>query len=269
MLDASTTIISRRAALGAAAAGVAAVSLAGCAAGGSNGPDKTNVTGIICAMPSEVELIRDSISDPKTTTIAAMDFIEGSIDGKNVVVAQCGMGKVNAGICTHTMITDFGAARIINSGVAGSLTSELGLNDFVISVDAVQHDFDVEPIGFKRGEIPYTGLVAFEADKDLRAKALEAVKQASPDSKVLEGRICSGDQFIDSDEQVKTITDNFGGLCAEMEGGAVAQASYLNNTPFVIIRAISDDTDGAAYDKFQEQVAKECSSAVLAMVRSL
>ena len=266
---ASNSIMNRRAALGLAATGIVGISLASCAQGAQSNPKRTDVTGIICAMPSEVEAIQAAMSHATTTTIASMDFIEGTLDDKNVIVAQCGMGKVNAGICAHTMINIFGAVRIINSGVAGSLTKELGLNDFVISVDAVQHDYDVSPIGFKRGEIPYTGLVAFAADEQLRIKALEAVKQVAPDSKVLEGRVCSGDQFIANQEQIQAITEAFGGLCAEMEGAAIAQASYLNNTPFVIIRAISDDGDGMSFEEFQAEAARECSSAVLAMVRDL
>ena len=227
------------------------------------------VTGIIGAMPDEVQAIKDAMADTKVTTVSGMDFTEGTIDGKRVVVVQSGMGKVNAGICAQTLINDFGATRVINTGVAGSLTDELSINDFVISTEAVQHDYDVSPIGFERGEIPYSGLVAFPADEDLRAEALEAVKASAPDSKVLEGRVCSGDQFIDTEEEVEEITSNFGGLCAEMEGGAIAQVCFLNDTPYVIVRAISDDSDDISYEEFQDEAARECSEAVLTMVRNL
>jgi adenosylhomocysteine nucleosidase len=243
-------------------------------AGGTAGCTPKNepegeVTGIIGAMESEVTALKEQMENMQVTTIAGVDFATGTIGGNKVTIAQCGMGKVNAGICAQTLINSFGAARVINTGVAGSLTSELTINDFVVSVDAVQHDYDVSPIGFKKGEIPYTGLVAFPADEELRSKAVAAVQEAAPSSKVLEGRVCSGDQFISTPEQIETITSEFGGLCAEMEGGAIAQVCHLNETPYVIIRAISDDSDGMSFEEFQAAAAAECANAVLTMVKSL
>ena len=248
---------------------VLAIALAGCSSGGDGASADEDVTGIIGAMESEVNTIKDAMTDTQVTTVSGMEFTEGTIDGHKVVVVQCGMGKVNAGICAQTLINEFDADRVINTGVAGSLTDELGINDFVISTEAVQHDYDVSPIGFEKGEIPYTGLVAFPADETMRAQAVEAVKQAAPDSKVLEGRVCTGDQFIDTQEKIDTITSSFGGLCAEMEGGAIAQVCYLNETPYVIIRCISDSSSDSDYAAFQENAAKECANATLTMVSAL
>lgn len=269
MLDTQMTRRSFAATMG--AGGLAA--LTGCS--GSNGVgDATtgngdDVTGIIGAMESEVSSIKDAMDDIRYTTIAGMEFAEGTIGGNKVVVVQCGVGKVNAGICAHTIINVFGASRIINTGVAGNLTSELSINDFVVSVDAVQHDFDASPIGFAKGEIPYTGMFAFPADEGLRELAVQAVKRAAPDSKLLEGRVCTGDQFIATKEQKDAITSTFGGLCAEMEGGAIAQVCHLSEVPYVIIRAISDDSDGMSFEEFQAEAAAECANATIAMVESL
>ena len=227
------------------------------------------IIGVIGAMESEVSAIRDAMEDVQVTAIAGMEFAEGLLAGTRVVVAQSGMGKVNAGICAQTLISCFGVGRLINTGVAGSLTNELSINDFVVSTEAVQHDFDVSPIGFARGEIPYTGLVAFPADEALRERAVAAVRAAAPTSKVLEGRVCSGDQFIATSEQRDQIVAAFGGLCAEMEGGAIAQVCHLNGVPYVIIRAISDDSDEMSFEEFQAEAARECAGAVLEMLRSL
>ncbi len=91
----------------------------------------------------------------------------------------------------------------------------------------------------------------------MRKKAVEAVHAAAPDVHVFEGRICTGDQFVSSKEQKETIKSNFGGMCCEMEGGAIAQACYLNDTPFVIIRAIPDKADDS------EEMNYECSKNLL------
>ena len=228
--------------------------------------------GIIGAMDVEVESLKEAANITKTTSIADMEFCEGTLEGKSVVIVKCGMGKVNAGICANTLINDFGCTKIINTGVAGSLDNEIDIGDIVVSVDAVQHDFDVVHLGFARGEIPYTGLFAFPADGDLRRAAVTAVKESAPDVSVFEGRICSGDQFISTKEQREKIISSFGGMACEMEGGAIAQTCYLNHTPFVIIRAISDKTDETEYVDyvvFEAQAAARCAGIVRYMVNNL
>ncbi len=230
------------------------------------------VTGIIGAMDSEVKALKEVLNLKKTAVIAGMEFCEGTLGKKRVVVVKCGMGKVNAGICAHTLINGFGCDKVINTGVAGSLDGRINIGDIVVSVDAVQHDFTVEAIGFKKGEIPYTGLYAFPADEALRRAAVKAVEDSAPDVKVFEGRVCSGDQFISTTEQKEKITSGFGGMCCEMEGGAVAQVCYLNRTPFVIIRAVSDKPDGSGaedFAAFEAAAAKRCSAIVRYMVENL
>lgn len=238
-----------------------------CSCGASAAPKGT--IGIIGAMEDEVTLLKEMASNKKTTVVSGMEFIEGTIGGNNVVIVQCGMGKVNAGICAEVLITKFNATSIINTGCAGSLDNDIDIGDFVVSTDAVQHDYDVSPIGFERGEIPYTGLYAFPADEGLQARAKKAIEQSAPDSKIFSGRICSGDQFIYLDEQRETITSNFGGLCSEMEGAAIAQVCYLNQVPYVIIRAISDKVDGSEeveFSEFSKMASEQCASITGYMV---
>ena len=129
--------------------------------------------GIIGAMDAEVSLLKASITDQKTEVIAQMEFVSGKMGGTEAVVVKCGMGKVNAGICAHTLINRYGVSEVINTGVGGSLDNRIDIGDIVVSTDAVQHDFDVRVIGFQRGEIPYTGLYAFPADPSLIEAAVK------------------------------------------------------------------------------------------------
>mgnify|MGYP002855690419 CR=1 FL=1 len=270
----TTSAISRRDMLGVVAAGCAAIagtSLAGCAAKGADVSGKRGTIGIIGAMESEVASLRDALEGAKTTTIASMEFSEGALDGVDVVVVQCGMGKVNAGICAHTLANTFGCTRIVNTGVAGSLDASIDIGDIVVSTEAVQHDFDVSYLGFVKGEIPYTGLYAFPADDELRSLAVQAAHEAAPEIGVFEGRVCSGDQFISTAEQKDTIISSFGGMCCEMEGAAIAQACYLNGVPCVVIRAISDKPGGTElvdYQAFEAAAAVHCAAIVRHMVGS-
>ena len=227
--------------------------------------------GIIGAMDDEVSALKNAMDLDRKETVAGTEFFVGTIKGCNVVIVQSGMGKVNAGTCAQLLITKFNARAVINTGVAGSLDNVLNIEDFVVSVDAVQHDFDVSPIGFVKGEIPYTGKYAFEADADLRAKAVDAITKSCPDVTVHQGRVCSGDQFISSSAQKDAITAQFGGLCCEMEGAAMAQICYLNDVPFVIIRAISDKADGSAeedYDTFVKKAAQRSAAAVIYLLEN-
>ena len=249
---------------------VLSIAFAGCGQSGSvNAKEKI---GIIGAMDVEVASLKEAANIKKTTEIAAMEFCEGKIGNKDVVIVKCGMGKVNAGICANTLINDFGCTKVINTGVAGSLDNQIDIGDIVVSADAVQHDYDVSAIGYQKGEIPYTGLYAFPADEELRAAAVKAVQESAPEIKVFEGRVCSGDQFISTREQKDTILSNFGGMCCEMEGAAIAQACYLNNTPFVIIRAISDKSDGSQsveFETFEKEAAAHCASIVQHMLETV
>lgn len=252
---------------------VAIIAVSACAvlvhAGNGSEPERI---GIIGAMDVEVSTLKDNMDITREETISGMVYTVGKLGGHDVVVVKCGMGKVNAGICAQTMIQSFNAKRIINAGVAGALDPRLGVGDYVVSTDVVQHDFDVTPIGFSLGEIPYTGLYSFKADDDMRKLAVTVIREVDSSTTVLEGRVCSGDQFIASDQQKETIVSNFGGLCCEMEGGAIAQVCYLNDVPFVILRTIADNADetpGEDYSEIERMAALKSVSIIIHMLTEM
>ncbi|MBQ7559995.1 MAG: 5'-methylthioadenosine/adenosylhomocysteine nucleosidase [Synergistaceae bacterium] len=227
--------------------------------------------GIIGAMDVEVETLKNAAEISRKITRAEMEFCEGKLGNVDVVIVRCGMGKVNAGICVQILADIFNVTHVINTGVAGSLNNALNIGDIVVAVDAVQHDYDVTPINFEKGEIPYTGLVAFNTDEKLREQAVNAAKKVAPGIQVIKGRICTGDQFIATKEQKNKIISSFGGDCCEMESGAIAQACYLNKIPFVIIRAVADKADKTEtvdFHKFETQTAKLCASITEYMIKN-
>lgn len=233
------------------------------------GEDELRKTGIIGAMDEEVASLTGALTEQQVRTVAGMEFCEGRLDGEDVVIVKCGVGKVNAAVCTQILIDVFEVDRIINTGVAGSLDADIDIGDIVVSTEAVQHDMDATPLGFKRGEIPYSDQSVFPADEEMRKSAVQAVGAAAPEAKVFEGRICSGDQFIASRTQKDDIITEFGGMCCEMEGAAIAQVCYLNETPYVIIRAISDkadDSEEMSYVEFVKVAAERCAAITRYMV---
>ena len=228
--------------------------------------------GIIGAMAEEVSELKASLQDAKVTKIARMEFCEGSFGNTDVVVVQSGIGKVNAAACAQILINHFGVTHVMNTGVAGSLNAKIDIGDIVVSTDAMYHDVDATVFGYAKGEVPQVGTASFVADEMLRRAAVEAVKEAAPDIHVFEGRVVSGDQFISSREVKNNIRDTFQGDCTEMEGAAIAQVAYINEVPFVIIRAISDKADDSgqeAYDVFEKKAAMHCAHVVEYMISHL
>lgn len=203
--------------------------------------------GIIGAMADEVAGLKELMQDIEITRKASMEFYAGTLEGKNVVVVQSGIGKVNAAVCTQILADDFQAEVVINTGIAGSLNNDINIGDIVVSTDLVHHDMDAVAFGYKKGQVPQMEQFSFQSDEDLRRLAVEACKEVNPDIQVFEGRIASGDQFV-ADQGIKDfIVSEFGAYAVEMEGAAIAQAAVLNHIPFLVIRAISDKADGSAH----------------------
>ncbi len=228
--------------------------------------------GIIGAMDLEIATLKEQMTVTETKTVSSMVFFEGTLNKTPVVIVKCGIGKVNAGICVQILCDRFHITHIINTGVAGSLKSELNIGDIVISTDAVQHDMDVTPLGYERGQIPGIGVKYFLADPALVDIAQNTCKKVNTDIQALKGRVVSGDQFISSKETKDFLIHTFDGSCTEMEGAAIAQVSYLNQIPFVIIRAISDKADDSAemdYPSFEHAAALHSAKLVYEMICKL
>lgn len=208
--------------------------------------------GIIGAMEVEVAILKEKMEDVRIIKKASMDFYEGILAGKKVVVVRSGIGKVNAGICAQILADVFSVDAIINTGIAGSLNKNINIGDIVLSTDVVQYDMDATGFGYRKGQIPQMPVFFFNADDNLRRLAAEVCKEVNPDIQVFEGRIASGDQFVCDQDVKNRIVSEFSAYATEMEGAAIGQAAYLNEIPFLVVRAISDKADGSAQMDYSE-----------------
>ncbi|MCH5343405.1 MAG: 5'-methylthioadenosine/adenosylhomocysteine nucleosidase [Acetatifactor sp.] len=225
--------------------------------------------GIIGAMDLELEELKSKMQISQIVKKANMDFYEGTLSGANVVIVKCGIGKINAALCVQILADVFSVTHVINTGIAGSLNAKLDIGDILISKDALHHDMDVTIFGYALGEVPQMGFREFQADDNLIQLAKTTCEEVNPDLHVMVGRVVSGDQFISSKEVKERLISNFQGDCAEMEGASIAHGAYLNNIPFVIIRAISDKADDSAemdYPTFERAAAKHSARLVENMV---
>ena len=202
--------------------------------------------GIIGAMEEEVSLLKEAMEIEEITRIASMDFCQGVLGGKKVVIVKSGIGKVNAAVCAQILVDKFAVDYLINTGIAGSLDAAIDIGDMVISTDAVQHDMDASIFGDPVGQIPRMDTFAFPADERLVELARETNEKVNSDIHTFVGRVVSGDQFVSSGEVKDRLVQLFGAKCTEMEGAAIAHVAYLNQVSCVIIRAISDKADNSA-----------------------
>lgn len=229
--------------------------------------------GIIGAMDVEVATLKERMENKKETTVAGSVYAEGMLEDLPVVVVQCGVGKVNAALCVQALCDCFHVTHVVNTGVAGSLDAKLDIGDFVISRDAVYHDFDCHVLNsaYVVGQVPGLPVRAFPADQMLAELAYSVANDLCPGHGTM-GTVASGDQFVCGREQKQRIVENTGALCTEMEGAAIAHGAWRNGVPFVIIRAISDKADDSAqmdYPTFEAIAAKRCAEVTQAMARAL
>lgn len=224
--------------------------------------------GIIGAMQMEMDELKAAMKNTVAETVSGVEFVTGTIGDKEIVAAVCGIGKVFAAICTEAMILKFGVDRIINIGVGGSLTKDLGVLDVAVASDVVQHDMDTSPIGDPVGLLSGINRITLPADPEMAEMISEILDEKGIHHKT--GIIASGDQFIAASEQKERIVKYFGAIAAEMEGGSIGHVSYVNQVPFAILRSISDSEGGAMdYQTFAEKAAVQSIEIVLELVARL
>lgn len=217
--------------------------------------------GIICAMDLELKELAEKLTDKRVETLASAAYYVGKLEGVSVVLCNCGVGKVNAAMHTQILISQYKPDVIIQSGIAGSLSTKVKYFDVVIGNELVYHDMqDFVLEQFDSLEKVY------RADASL----VEMAREAAGDCHV--GRIASGDQFVSDAAQKADIAARTNALCTEMEGCAVAHTAYLNGVPFVVMRAISDMADNSAevdFEEFQQKAADRAVSIVLKLIRKI
>ena len=223
--------------------------------------------GIIGAMEPEVEAIIAGLEEKESETVSGITFHTGKIGEKTVAVAKCGIGKVFAALCAEIMILKYSPDLLVNTGVGGARASGINTGDIVIATDLCQHDMDTSAIGDPKGLVSGINVIYFEADKRACDILLSTAKNLGFNARM--GRIASGDKFIASKEDKTRITADFSADACEMEGCAVAQVAYVNNTPFAVVRAISDSADGEAtmdYPTFLPIAAGNSTKLTLALI---
>ena len=224
--------------------------------------------GIIAAMSEELEILLKYMQLDSSTTKAGMTFNKGKLWSNEVIAVVCGIGKVNAAVCTQILVSEFNVDKVINVGVAGGIGKDIYPGDVVIATNLVEHDMDTTAFGDPHGQVPRMDTFDFKCDSSLIESANSACKKVGGFN-TFTGRIVSGDVFVADVEKIKWLEKEFNALSCEMEGASIAVVSSLLNIPFCIIRAISDSADDNAdisFDEFLVDSAKKSASFIISIL---
>jgi len=245
----------------------------------------TDITGILGAFPEEVKFLATQMQDKTEFVIQHLSFTEGKLNGQHVVLAQTGIGKVNASLTTILLIEHFHPRAIVFTGIAGAVNPTLAPGDLVIGTTLAHHDYGtLTPTGIERRptrdpatmqENPIyfpcdTSLInlARQAGKNL---LLEKIKspQGLRSPKIITGTIVTGDVFVSSEKATQELQKQMHAEATEMEGAAVAQVSYQQHIPFLVIRSMSDNASSTAHadiETFYQIAARNSANLVMAIM---
>lgn len=215
-------------------------------------------------MQVEVDMLIASMTDYTVRTIASTKYYKGVLSGKSVVVACCGIGKVNAAMTTSFLLANFDVKYVINLGVAGGLHPDLRVGDIVVSNKCVQYDYQADLLNSPtKHNLDRLGLTYLDSDETLTTTLAQAVRDVH--GSVMIGTVATGDKFIADKAIANSIREEFSAAAIEMEAGAMAHVCMLYGIGFVSLRTISDSAnDDAEYDFAQNmKITAQTSCKIL------
>lgn len=218
--------------------------------------------GVIGAMQMEVDNLKEAMEDVRIDEYSGVTYVSGTVFGREIVAAVCGIGKVFAAICAEAMILKFNVDYVINIGVAGTLCKELGVMDVAVADQVVQHDMNTSALGDPIGLLSGLNQIFLPSDEKMKKLICSCLQEKGIKYRV--GTIATGDLFLHKPTQKALLHERFGAIAGEMEGGSIGHVCYVNQVPFAIIRSISDGEGGAMdYETFAEKAALQSIDVVL------
>ena len=222
-------------------------------------PSIAQTTAILGAYGEEITLLLEKVQDKKESVIAGLRFTEGTLNGRKVVVALTGIGKVNAAITTTLTIEHFHPVELLFSGIAGGVDPDLSPGDLVIGKKLAYHDYGIltdtlkldstrDPATTRYNPLYFScsaNLVRI-AERLSPTLALEKPVEGRPAPRIVSGTIVTGDIFVSSPAFTHRLWQNMHAEATDMEGAAVAQTCWQQRVPFIVIRCLSDAADSEA-----------------------
>lgn len=206
--------------------------------------------GIMCAVPEELNVITKHVVCPTIDTTGMRDYFCGDLWGMKSVIAISRVGKVAAATTATHLIESEKVDIIIFVGVAGAIDPRLSEGDVVVGSTMIQYDLD--SILDIKGISSHPILV----DLSLHA-AKDFIQFHRPSCYVYDGLIGTADHFVTTPEAKRSLRSTFPSiLCVDMEGASVAQVCDEHNTPFVVIKTISEGCDTNLAPIYSKEILK-------------
>ena len=184
--------------------------------------------GIIIAMDKEFRRISELLDGLKTEEDGGRTFVTGSLGNNELVLHQCGIGKVNAAVGVSELIRRYNPDLVVSTGCAGGGCTDIEVMDVVVSTELAYHDVYC---GEAIGKTVYGQVQGMPARYKSPSDIVEIAKSVSP--RVHSGLIVTGDWFVDSREKMREIVGHFPEAAAvDMESAAIAQTCHIYGIPF-------------------------------------
>lgn len=226
--------------------------------------------GVIGALEPEIKVLLSEMGHPEVQKHGIVEYYTGHIADAEIMLVRSGVGKVAAAIATTILIQNFAPDYVVNTGSAGGLDTTLNVGDIVFADEVYHHDVDVTQFGFELGQV-YQMPATYSCAPELITAAETAARSLSCRS--VRGQIATGDAFMGTDESVAKLRELFPQTTAvEMEGAAIGQTCYSLNTPFIIIRSLSDIAGKESHETFLtylEKAGKQSAQLVMGMITQL
>ncbi len=253
------------------------------------GPPKppSNATLVLYAFDQEGQLLKEQMTINETAKILGREVCVGNLGGKEVILAESGVGMTNAAMTTQRLIDEYDPERVIFTGIAGAIDTSVHIGDIVVCRRWITHDYVYygaeapQPMGIWAYSPEADSIIRmpyFEADSAMYAQAEELSDEMIPfkgigdraPRLIVDSVGVSGNSFIDSYDKRIWLSQTFGALITDMESAAVAQVCKVNDKPFIIFRSASDlaggsgsETAGKEMDQFRAVAAENSSILVI------
>ncbi len=186
------------------------------------------------------------------------------VDHADVYALSSGAGEIAAASGTQLLITEFKVDVIVNFGVVGGLTPQMGVTRTCVVEKVVHYDFDTSPVDHcEVGRYLNYPERYIKATPELIEKALEV------EPTLIKVACASGDKFIADPEKKAALHREFGADICEMEAAAIVLTCNRNKVPCLLLKTVSDSIHGGAeeFSKALDETAQICLKITERIIR--
>jgi adenosylhomocysteine nucleosidase len=231
--------------------------------------------GILCATSEELAALAERLRLHPEPKIHGPTRVWA---GDGLVLAQAGIGKVNAAAAATVLLSLYAPTALIFSGVAGGLDPELPVGSVLLADRIAIHDYGVMAEGqltstpsglIPIGAEPLTELFPVAPRVAQHLEHLAEVVRPQLDAMVRLGGVVTGDYFLNCAETRAALHARFAAQAVDMESGAVHQVAEAWGADLYVIRTLSDLAGAESHLTYQEMALMAARNSALCVTALL